>query len=65
MLHGWTGNLDTHLGEVQSALDSMIRTRQIGEMIAVFVNGQNALLGSFIGLRPRPAITKLTSRTIL
>jgi hypothetical protein len=25
----------------------MIRTRQIGEMIAVFVDGQNTLLGSF------------------
>lgn len=47
MLHGRTGNIDSHLGEVQSALDSMIRTRQIGEMMAVFVDGQNALLGSF------------------
>src|SRR6185436_7681079 len=47
MLHGWTGNLDSHLGEVQSALDAMIRARQIGEMITVFVDGQNALLGSF------------------
>jgi enterochelin esterase-like enzyme len=47
MLHGWTENLDTHLAEVRSALDSMIRTRQIGEMVAVFVDGQNALLGSF------------------
>jgi enterochelin esterase-like enzyme len=47
MLHGWTENLDTHLGEVQSALDSMIRRRQIGEMIAVFVDGSNALRGSF------------------
>jgi enterochelin esterase-like enzyme len=47
MLHGWTGDSDSHLGEMQSALDSMIRTRQIGEMIAVFVDGRNALLGSF------------------
>ena len=47
MLHGTEENLDTYLGEVQATLDSMIQARQIGEMIAVFVDGQNALLGSF------------------
>ncbi len=47
MLHGTEQNLDTYLGVVQATLDSMIQARQIGEMIAVFVDGQNALLGSF------------------
>lgn len=47
LLHGWGGNPESHLEEMQSTLDSLIRTRQIGEMMAVFVDGSNALHGSF------------------
>ena len=47
MLHGFGENLDRHLSEVRVALDTLIRTRQIGEMMAVFVDGRNSLLGAF------------------
>jgi hypothetical protein len=35
------------VGTLQASLDSLIRERKVGEMIAVFVNGANKLKGSF------------------
>jgi len=47
VLHGYLQDENAMVAVVQPALDSMIRQRSIGEMIAVFVNGQNRLNGSF------------------
>ncbi len=47
ILHGYTQNESALVAGVQGSLDSLIRQRRIGEMIAVFVNGANRLNGSF------------------
>ena len=47
VLHGFPGDENSLLVDSQVALNSMIRQRTIGEMIAVFVNGNNRLGGSF------------------
>src|SRR5258708_961856 len=39
VLHGFPGDQNSLLSNLQPALDSMIRQRTSGEMIAVFVNG--------------------------
>lgn len=47
VLHGYGGNETTLVSAMQSSLNSLIRQRKIGQMIAVFVNGANRLNGSF------------------
>lgn len=47
VLHGYNGSETTLVSAVQGSLNSQIRHRRIGEMIAVFVNGANRLGGSF------------------
>lgn len=55
VLHGYGGDETSLVGTVQSSLNSLIRQRKIGEMIAVFVNGRDIFLhclfqnrGSFV-----------------
>lgn len=47
VLHGYGGDETGLVSILQSSLNSLIRQRQIGEMMAVFVNGANRLHGSF------------------
>lgn len=52
VLHGYFGNETEQVNTVRSSLNTLIRQRRIGEMIAVFVNGANRLNGSFYGSSP-------------
>src|SRR4051794_20252933 len=40
-LHGWPGNEDSLLADIESYLDANIRQRKIGEVMVVFVNATN------------------------
>lgn len=47
MLHGWQGTYDSFLDTFPVEFDRLIRSRRAAEMIAVFVDGNNAVRGSF------------------
>lgn len=47
VLHGYTGNEREQVASMRTSLNLLINQRQIGEMIAVFVNGSNRFGGSF------------------
>lgn len=47
VLHGYYADETEQVSTLKDSLDSLIRQRRIGEMIAVFVNGENRLNGSF------------------
>ncbi len=46
VLHGFGGNAKSLTNKVKSAMDRMIQNEEIGEMIAVFVDGSNRFDGS-------------------